>query len=228
MARTTSGSGRTAAWPSTLWELIHRVREGSGRERSAALETLLGLYYRPVRRFFQRALRAGAQQADDLTQEFFTRFIERDFLRGVTREENFRGFLKVACRRHFITWLESRAARPIPRLPAPERLEPAVDEEFRAWYLDEALRLTQEALKAEGKDAALAVFEARVQVDGSSPEEYKSIADRLGLRVYDVRNLLVHARRVFRRELLRLAKDRADDPKLELAELGLLAYLPES
>lgn len=228
MARMSSGSGRTAGWPSTLWDLIRRAREGRGEGRAEALEALFTLYYRPVRRFFQRALRAGAQQADDLTQEFFTRFIEKDFLRNVTREENFRGFLKVACRRHFISWLESRAARPLPRIPPPETLEPAVDEEFRTWYLEEALRAMREALAEEGKPAALAVFEARVKLDGSEPENYKSIADRLGLRVYDVRNLLVLARRIFRRELLRLAEERADDPKLELAELGLLPYLPET
>ena len=73
------------------------ARDGS----TAALETLCGGYWYPVYAYVRRHS-AGAADAEDLTQEFFTRLLEIDFLNAVDPEKGrFRCFL-LACCRHFL------------------------------------------------------------------------------------------------------------------------------
>src|SRR5262245_61646830 len=105
-----TNGGATNAWPSTIWDLVQRSHNGSAVGRRQALDELFRQYYKPVHRFFQKALRVGERDLEDLTQDFFTRFIEKDSLKNLQEERSFRGFLKVACRRHFINWLEARNA----------------------------------------------------------------------------------------------------------------------
>ena len=85
-----------------------RGREGAGSQRKVALEDLFRLYYKPVYRFFQKALAIEGRHLDDVTQDFFTRFVEKDFLKSVAQEKSFRGFLKVACRRHYVNWRKAQ------------------------------------------------------------------------------------------------------------------------
>ena len=232
---------RTTAWPSTVWATIREIRGGSPEERRTALDELLRLYYQPVHRFFQRVLRIQGPRLDDVTQEFFTRFIEKDFLKNVTVEKSFQGFLKLACRRHYINWCEAeRAARarsgdmarlqdrdgssfeiPIPE----ERFSSMVDEELRRWYLDEAMVRTRKELLRQGKETYFRIFEARSGLDGSALADYQSLSRRFEISIFDIRNHLTAARKIFRAALEALASERSEDPREELRELGLDRHL---
>jgi DNA-directed RNA polymerase specialized sigma24 family protein len=188
------------------------------------LAAVISLYYRPLKRFFCKVLLADEDLGEDVTQEFFTRFVERDFLKNLREETSFRGFLRTAARRHYLNWCGRRHTEvPAPRPPV------AADQEFdlqvRAWYLEEALRRCRVALEAKGKRRAWEVFEARVRFDGAKPEDYASLSSRFGIGVYEVRNQLTVARKVFRRLLLEIAAERAGDARQELAELDLLRYV---
>ena len=231
-----SNGSATNAWPSTMWDLVQRSHEGPARGRRAALDELMRQYYKPVHRFFQKALRVGERDVEDLTQDFFTRFIEKDFLRNLQEQRSFRGFLKVACRRHFINWLEARNAAKrggdkTVRLDdwspgvTEDKIEGLIDNELRAWYLEEAIDLTRRELTAQGKKDYFRLFEARAGLRGGAPVEYKALAEEFGITVYDVSNHLLAARKIFRSSLQRLASERSRDPMEELKELGLHQYL---
>jgi DNA-directed RNA polymerase specialized sigma24 family protein len=224
----------SGAWPDTPWTLIRSARQAPAVDRRAALSTLLGLYYKPVQRFFRRALRLREDAALEVTQDLFARLLEQDFPAGLTHETSLRGFLKVACRRHLGRLRSSEAARAgaiagreggEAEPSAEEALDAALDDELRRTYLEEAVGRVREELLAKGKEEILAVFEARTKLDDSKPEPYKELAGRFGKRVYDIRNHLAAARKIFRRQLLRLAAERADDPRAELRELGLLRWI---
>ena len=238
----TSGSGsRIRSWPSTLWAAIRDIRTAGPEEKRAALEELLRLYYAPVHRFVQKVLGVRGPRLDDVTQEFFTRFIEKDFLKNVTYEKSFRGFLKLACRRHYINWCDAeRAARArsgdVTRLqdgdgssidvPIPEeRFGSMVDEELRRWYLDQAVDRTRLELIRQGKDIYFRVFEARCGGDGAPIPDYQALSQQFGLSVFDVCNYLTAARKIFRASLQALASEHSEDPGGELRELGLEVHL---
>jgi len=221
-------SGRT--WPTTLWSLIRQGREGDTEERKAAREHLCRLYYQPVFRFFQKVLQVGPADVEDVTQDYFTRFVEKDFLHNVTHEKSFRGFLKLACRRHFINWLESRRSSgvEVPLEAAdtpPERIDSMIDEEVRAWTLEEAVARLKKELLGQGKGIQFQVFEARAGLDGLASPGYRELAAGFGMSVYDVGNHLAAARRLLRKILLDLASERADNPSDELRDMGLQDFL---
>jgi RNA polymerase sigma factor (sigma-70 family) len=219
-------SGPGGRFPDTSWALVERCRLPDPGARREAEGELLERYWKPVYRFFQRVLGVKGAELEDTTQEFFTRLIEREWLLELRERGSFRGFLTTACRRFLINRRESRWARDgrAERLPAldpawhDEALGRAIDDEFRASYLDEALERTRAALERRGKSIYFDVLTARVRSD--PPQTYAAIAARLGLGVFDVRNHLHAARKVFKEELLAAAARRSDDPRDELRALG--------
>ena len=235
-AKSSGAGGSDRLWPSTIWSLIRQGREGDAGNRREARDSLCRLYYGPVLRFFQKVLRVEPDHLDDLTQDFFTRFIEKDFLRNVAAEKSFRSYLKVACRHHFIDWIRSRKSSHLKvalaeavEAPAPEttleRIESMIDEEMRRWTLDEAVSRLKARLLEQGKELQFQIFEARSGLSPGAPATYRQLSERFGVSVYDIGNHLAAARGMLRQILLEIAADRSDDPAGELRELGLNKFL---
>lgn len=226
-------------YPETSYSLIGKIKRASGREKQELLNQLITSYYEPIYRFFQRVLDVHGERLKDVTQDFFTRFVEKDFLKYFTYEKSFRNFLKVACRRHYINWLDAERVRKEPGgrkiLPMPdpnpdppvseERTSRMVDEELRQDYIRRSIQRLREALAAEGKEKYFRVFEMRTRFEGEKPTDYETISQEVGVRVYDVRNYLSAARKKFREILVDLAFESSEDPKSELRDLGLAKYL---
>lgn len=220
-------AGLPTPWPDSPWNLIRKAREGPAAEKKEVVDRLVTLYYKPVYRFFQKVLDIHGERLKDVTQDFFTRFVEKDFLKNIRHETSFRNFLRVACRRHFINWIDAERVRKMGRLEhdlAEKRATEVLDEELRSEILKDATLRLRKRLEADGKRAYIEVFEARTFYEGSKPPEYAEIAKKTGLSVFDVRNYLTAARKIFREILLDLASKVADDPKTELRELGLGKY----
>jgi RNA polymerase sigma-70 factor (ECF subfamily) len=92
------GSGRFAT---THWSLIASAKTKDSPEAREALSGLCQSYWYPIYAFIRRQGHAS-DQTEDLTQEFFTRLLEKDALAGVDREKGrFRSFL-LACVKHFL------------------------------------------------------------------------------------------------------------------------------
>jgi RNA polymerase sigma-70 factor (ECF subfamily) len=92
----------------THWSLVLAARERDSPEASEALATLCRVYWYPL---YAHICRQGysAHQAQDLTQEFFARLLERDDLRSVDqRRGKFRHYL-LACLGHFLANEADRA-----------------------------------------------------------------------------------------------------------------------
>src|SRR5260221_2327376 len=136
-------------WPDTPWSLLLRWKSLGEADRKGALDRILGQYYKPVYRFFQRVLDLHGDDLNNATQGFFVRFIDKDFLKNLDHQGSFRAFLKVACRRHYLNWLAKNQPRAVslegpdgktPEIAMPEdRSDAVLDEELRRDYLDAAL-----------------------------------------------------------------------------------------
>ena len=100
--QTRAGSADRAAFPTTHWSVVL----AAGRERSpqgdAALETLARAYWYPIYAFLRREGYAAAE-AQDLTQAFFARLLEKNYPAQADREKGrFRSFLLLTLR-HFLS-----------------------------------------------------------------------------------------------------------------------------
>ena len=93
----------------THWSLVAAARDGSSPEARKALAELCEIYWYPLYAFIRRSGH-GMEEARDLTQEFFARLLEKDYLAGVDREKGkFRSYLLTACK-HFLANERDRAA----------------------------------------------------------------------------------------------------------------------
>jgi RNA polymerase sigma factor (sigma-70 family) len=96
----------------TQWPLVIAAAESDHPEGREALAELCRIYWWPVYAFV-RHRGHPRDAAEDLTQAFFTRFLEKGYVRQVRRERGrFRSFLFV-CLKHFLAneWDRVRARR---------------------------------------------------------------------------------------------------------------------
>jgi DNA-directed RNA polymerase specialized sigma24 family protein len=68
-----------AHFPTTAWSMLRVAQDRRNPEYVTAMNRLIAGYWRPVF-YFLRARGYPSQQAEDNTQEFFLRFLERDWL----------------------------------------------------------------------------------------------------------------------------------------------------
>jgi RNA polymerase sigma-70 factor (ECF subfamily) len=95
----------------THWSVVLAAREG-GAEAAGALEALCRAYWSPLYAFVRRRGQSP-HDAQDLTQEFFARLLESDFLQAVERGKGrFRSFL-LAALEHFLAkeWRRANAIK---------------------------------------------------------------------------------------------------------------------
>lgn len=86
----------------THWSLVLAAADPSSSQAAEALEQLCRIYWYPVYGYV-RGSGVGPEEARDLTQEFFTRLIEKDFLAAVHQERGrFRWFLLCAVKRFLL------------------------------------------------------------------------------------------------------------------------------
>jgi RNA polymerase sigma-70 factor (ECF subfamily) len=98
MSPSDASPGRFAT---THWSLIVAAREGEAAQAQEALADLCRAYWYPLYGYIRHQGYA-ADRAQDLTQEFFARLLEKDFLGTVDPEKGkFRSFLLAACK-HFL------------------------------------------------------------------------------------------------------------------------------
>lgn len=216
----------------TNWTVIVQAAGDDSSAARSALDELCKGYWNPVNAFIRRQGYAEAD-AQDLAQGYFTRFIEKEYIKDLSREGGrFRAFV-LASLRHYLSNERDRdraLKRGGGRLPlsldqgsAEERhaLEP-VDRETperifeRAWatsLIDHALgRLADEAAHAEGGER---FDQAKGHLTGGEdPSAYGELAAAWGVgesavRVY-VHRLRKRLKRLLREEVAKTVADPAD------------------
>jgi RNA polymerase sigma factor (sigma-70 family) len=96
LSQTTAGDG----WfKTTHWTMVLNASRRDSPQASAALANLCQTYWSPVYSFVRRSGH-GPEDAKDLTQEFFFRLLEKEYLKALDREGGkFRSFLLVVLKR---------------------------------------------------------------------------------------------------------------------------------
>src|SRR2546422_6781863 len=92
----------------THWTVVLAARGGDGRSAQEALASLCSTYWYPLYAFIRRR-GSSPHEAEDLTQEFFYRFLERHALESVQPTAGkFRSFL-LTCLKNFLANERERA-----------------------------------------------------------------------------------------------------------------------
>jgi RNA polymerase sigma factor (sigma-70 family) len=100
--------GASSRFATTHWTVVVAARDGDDDRARAALAELCRMYWYPLYAFVRRKGHR-ADEAQDLTQEFFARLLEKDFLAVIDRGKGkFRSFLLAACQ-HFLANEHDRA-----------------------------------------------------------------------------------------------------------------------
>ncbi|CAN5492094.1 sigma factor [soil metagenome] len=92
--------------------MVLAARDGGDSSGGEAMESLCRAYWYPLYAFVRRSGRSP-EDSQDLTQAFFARLLEKDFLRLIAPEKGrFRSFLLVAFKRFLAQeWHKSRALK---------------------------------------------------------------------------------------------------------------------
>ena len=218
-----------AAFPATRHSVVRDLGSDDPARRAAAFDALARSYWRPVYVYVRLRWRRSAADAQDLTQEFFTRAFAREYLsRYDPAKARFRTFVRT-CLDGFLA-NEDKAASRLKRgggytidavdfarfdadLAAHARSdEPDPERWFhREWvrslFADAVDRLRARA-HTDARRVAFTLFE-RYDIDepvGGARPTYASLARDTGLSATDVTNQLAWARRTFREIVLELLR----------------------
>jgi RNA polymerase sigma-70 factor (ECF subfamily) len=107
---TQTTAARGDVFATTHWTVVLAAGSRSSRQADVALEELCRTYWYPLYVFVRRQT-STREDAEDLTQAFFARFLEKNYLEGLNSEKGrFRAFL-LASLKHFLANEWDRANR---------------------------------------------------------------------------------------------------------------------
>lgn len=233
------GPGRSERFLTTRWSMVQRAGRDTASARDA-LESLCRSYWYPLYGFVRRR-GFDAEDAGDLTQEFFARLLEKGGLASVDRERGrFRSWLR-ASMQHFLS-NELDRARTLKRgggvqtLPlelegAEERflLEPsdphtpekAFDKAWALVLLDRVLARLGRDYRESGRGPLFEALEPRlVETPGAPP--MAEVAAQLGMSEGAVKVALHRLRGRYREALAREIAGTVSDPAAIGDELAAL------
>ena len=231
-------AGRTL-FVTTHWSVVLSARDKTSPGSAEALERLCRAYWYPLYAQVRR-LGNSPHDAEDLTQAFFARVLEKNYLEGVDRERGrFRTFLLMALKRFLATeWDRARAqkrggGRPALPLntqvaehlyqtePAELRADRLYEKQWAAAVLQQSLaRLRQEFEQAgrEGEFDRLKRFLTAGQGEVPYAEAARECGQSEGTLRVAVHRLRKRFRELFREEVANTVA-RAEDVDEEFRHL---------
>jgi RNA polymerase sigma factor (sigma-70 family) len=240
MSGPNSSSEAPRVFPNTRWSVVLAARQRSSAESAAALEAICRAYWYPLYAYVRRCGQSP-HDAQDLTQEFFCRLLEKRWLDFADREKGkLRTFLIVALKNFMHKeWRRASAQRRGGGLAqvqfdtvfaesryAADSQVLAPDEIFDQQWALTLLDLTVNRLRAEfaaaGSPADFAALKDSLMA-GRGAIEYAAVAKRLGVNE-GVARVAVHRlrkrfRQIYREEISQTLAD-GEDVDAELRHLA--------
>jgi RNA polymerase sigma factor (sigma-70 family) len=241
---------RGGNFPATRWSAIEGARSYDPEERRRAFDRIVSVYWKPLYKYIRARHRRTAEDAQDLTQEFFGSLLDRRTLDAYEPSKaRLRTFLK-SCVDALVANAD-RDARRLKRgggsaplslefelaegelartgLPSPERVEDFFEREWVRSLFAAAVDQLRASYAAKGKEVVFALFQS-YDLDDAEPGRptYAALAREHGVSVTDVTNHLAAARRDFRRISLELLRETtASDDEFRREARSLLGHAPE-
>ena len=229
MAQDEYGSDR---FPATRWSVIEGARSQDGAERQRALDTLCEAYWRPVYKYVRLRWSRAPEDAQDLTQGFFTEMLERGLLnRFDAGKSRLRTYLRL-CVDSFVMNQDKASSRQkrggdvqhlaldfagaeeeigsgtiaAAAVASPDSLEEFFEKEWVRGLFTLAVEDLRAFCTGRDRERAFRLFEA-YDLDGDENASYAQLARQNGIPVSDVTNALAWARREFRKIALKRLRE---------------------
>jgi len=216
----TLSESRAAVFDTTHWSVVLQAGQSESPQADAALAALCRAYWYPLYAYVRRQGH-GVEDAQDFTQEFFARLLERKDLRLADRKRGrFRTFLLTSLKHFLINeWNKAKRAkrgggRALISLDAEEtetrfRAEPvdsrspekAFERRWAMVLLDRVLDQLQSEFAAAGRGPVFEELKSCLTGEDSE-SSYAEIGRRLGMTEGNLK-VTVHRLRHRYRELLR-------------------------
>ena len=209
-----------APFPTTRRSVVLALSSEDAAVRTRAFDTLVALYWKPLYKYARVAWRRTREDAEDLTQSFFTRAFEKESLGSYDAgKASFRTFLRLLFDRHMAN--EHKASRRIKRGGGETHLDfDAAEEEigregartvtpeeyFQAEWVRSVFGLAVERLRARCDAIDFGLFEA-YDLDDDRSVSYRELATRFGISETTVTNHLAATRRRFREIVLETLRE---------------------
>lgn len=212
-----------APFPTTRRSVILALSSGDEGERTRAFDTLVALYWKPLYKYARVAWRRQREDAEDLTQSFFTRAFEKESLAAYDAgKASFRTFLRLLYDRHISN--EHKATGRMKRGGGEVHLDfesaeleigketkvVTPEEYFQREWVRSVFALAVGRLRAhsenEGKQVQFAVFEA-YDLDDDRGVSYRELAARFDVPETQVTNYLAAMRRRLREHVLEVLRE---------------------
>jgi RNA polymerase sigma factor (sigma-70 family) len=203
----------------TRWSVVMNASRPESEHMDEALETLCRGYWYPVYVFLRRS-GWTAHDAEDLTQAFFARVLEKNYLRGVDRSKGKFRSLLLAMLRHFLAnhrrdakaqkrggnfrflWLEDESIDESElRQVTNHTPEQSFDRQWAITLLDNVMALLRQEYGEAGKSRLFAELKVFLTGDNGGAK-YDQLAARLGMTEAAVKMSVSRLRRRYA-ELLR-------------------------
>lgn len=242
--------GAGSRFPQTRGSAIIAARSGDAEIRSRGYAALVTAYWKPVYKYIRLKWNRSNEDAQDLTQGFFTRAMEKDFFQGYDPERaRFRTFLRTCLDGYLAN--EKKAgerlkrggnARPLGldfedaegevrqlQLSAGVEPEDFFEQEWIRSLFEVTLARLKVALEADGKQLHYRIFERYdLREDETEKITYDRLAAEFELPVSQVTNHLAYVRRAFRRQVLELLRElTASDAEFRSEVREVLGVDPE-
>jgi len=240
--RSSNHTGARGSFQTTRWSVVRRAVGADDATASQALAVLCEGYWYPLYAYVRRS-GYGPHDAEDLTQGFFTKLLEKNILASADPEKGkLRTFL-LACAGHFLaderdralakkrgngllTSFDSAAAEERYLKEPADNLSP--DRLFqRRWALtiiESSLELLAEEFKAPGKVEMFGILRPFLGFGADPAQRYEEIATKTGTPIGTLKNQVFRLRKRWRELVFEQVSLTLDDPtpeeiKAELTEL---------
>jgi DNA-directed RNA polymerase specialized sigma24 family protein len=216
--------GPRSRFPTTRLSAIREAGSSDANVRERGFSAVVEAYWKPAYKYVRLRFRADGEAAKDLTQGFFARAFEKQWLAAYEpKKGSFRTFLRT-CLDGFVANERKAAGRQrrspgLPLLsldfegaegelverpiPGGKSMDDFFHEEFVRGLFGSAVAELEARCREDGKQAAFLLFES---YDLDPPPEgaptYAQLATTFGLTTTEVTNQLAFARRTFRRIVL--------------------------
>jgi RNA polymerase sigma factor (sigma-70 family) len=222
-------------FPTTRSSIVLALASEEQAERTRAFGVLVAIYWKPLYKYVRVAHRHVADDAEDLTQSFLARALEKNALAGYdAAKATFRTFLRMLFDRHIAN--ERKAASRQKRGGGELHLDFSVAEEelarehggegspedyFHRQWVRSVFGMAVDRLRESSSASDFAVFEA-YDVDESARLSYRDLGARLGMTETAVTNRLAAMRRRFRQIVLAVLRDATASEREYRAEVRAL------
>src|ERR1022692_5106811 len=95
-------SGSPGVFPRTRWSVVLAARQEASPESAVALESICRAYWYPLYAYVRRCGQSP-HDAQDLTQEFFCRLLEKRWLDSADREKGKLRMFLIGALKHFMS-----------------------------------------------------------------------------------------------------------------------------